>query len=171
MKTIIRGGNEMKKWLFIFTFFTALLFVAGCNSNGVDGNSNDYQVGDESKDQEGSQQDTVSLQLLNDESVGQYLADSKGMTLYYFTADKPGVSSCSGDCLVNWPAFVEQDFEVPEGFNKDDFGTITREDTGEVQVTYKEYPLYYFIKDKAKGDVTGQGINNVWFIVNTDTSF
>ncbi|MEH7308131.1 hypothetical protein V7137_24025, partial [Neobacillus drentensis] len=55
---------------------------------------------------------TSKLQLLADKNIGKYLADSKGMALYYFTKDQPGKSNCSGKCLVNWPAFSAQDFEV-----------------------------------------------------------
>lgn len=115
--------------------------------------------------------ETVSLQLLQDDKVGEYLADTKGMALYYFKKDEPKTSKCSGECLDNWPPFMEKDFDVPEGFEKSDFGTITREDTGAEQVTYKGYPLYYFVKDRNKGDVIGQGVKNVWFLINKDTDF
>ncbi|MDN3017947.1 hypothetical protein PH210_17260 [Paenibacillus sp. BSR1-1] len=111
------------------------------------------------------------LQLLEDAKIGKYLADAKGMTLYYFTKDQPGKSNCSGQCLENWPAFSAKEFKVPAGFSPSDFGTIKREDNGAEQVTYKGYPLYYWIKDKAKGDVTGQGVGNVWYIVNAGTTF
>lgn len=158
----------MKKWMFLVTIFTTVLLVAAC-SGGVNENAQGYNVEEASNNDQENEQETASLQLLDNEKVGQYLADSKGMSLYYFTKDQPGKSNCSGDCLANWPPFVAQEFEVPEGFNKDDFGTIKREDTGEEQVTFKGYPLYYFVNDKAEGDVTGQGINNVWFIVNTET--
>ncbi|PUB10111.1 secreted repeat protein with Y-X4-D motif [Paenisporosarcina sp. OV554] len=93
------------------------------------------------------------------------------MALYYFTKDEPNTTNCSGECLENWPAFYAENLEAPEGFIKDDFGTITREDTGEKQTTYKGYPLYYFVKDEASGDVNGQGVKDVWFIVNSETTF
>ena len=35
-----------------------------------------------------------------------------------------------------------------------------------MQTTFMGYPLYYYIKDKAPGDTTGQGVNSVWFVVN-----
>jgi predicted lipoprotein with Yx(FWY)xxD motif len=41
-------------------------------------------------------------------------------------------------------------------------GSFTRADNG-TQVTYNNMPLYYFIGDKAPGDVTGQGVGNAWF--------
>ncbi|RST73145.1 hypothetical protein D4T97_014600 [Siminovitchia acidinfaciens] len=103
--------------------------------------------------------------------VGEYLADSKGMTLYYFENDEPKKSNCSGECLGNWPAFFAKDFNVPYGFDKKDFGTITREDINAKQVTYKGYPLYYFAKDQQEGDVNGQGVKDAWYIIAKDTEF
>jgi hypothetical protein len=35
-------------------------------------------------------------------------------------------------------------------------------------VTYNHMPLYYWIKDKAPGDTTGQGNNDVWYVVAPD---
>jgi predicted lipoprotein with Yx(FWY)xxD motif len=45
------------------------------------------------------------------------------------------------------------------------FGTTTRTD-GTVQVTYNGWPLYYYEKDKAPGDVTGQDVGGVWYVVS-----
>ena len=36
-------------------------------------------------------------------SLGVVLADSKGMTLYVFDKDTPGVSNCYDKCAANWP--------------------------------------------------------------------
>ncbi|KIV56789.1 hypothetical protein AM501_23500 [Aneurinibacillus migulanus] len=54
---------------------------------------------------------------------------------------------------------------------KEDFATITRKDTGQKQVTYKGYPLYYFANDETKGDVNGQGVKNAWYTVNQKNEF
>ena len=113
----------------------------------------------------------MTLQVLENEEVGEYLADSDGMTLYYFKKDEPNKSNATGEILENWPAFMASDFEVPDGFNRADFGTIMREDNKMEQVTYKDYPLYYFTKDEAKGDVNGEGINDAWYIINAETTF
>jgi len=155
----------MKKRTLFITVFSVFLLLVAC-SNGSKESSQTYGSKTVTTVDQGS-----SLQLLDNANIGKYLADSKGMALYYFTKDQPGKSNCSGQCLVNWPAFSSKDFQVPKGFNKSDFGTIKREDNGVEQVTYKGYPLYYYISDKAKGDVTGQAVGNVWYIVNTKTSF
>jgi len=54
--------------------------------------------------------------------------------------------------------------ELPAGV-PGELGTIARTDGGE-QVTYNDIPLYYYVKDDEAGDVYGQGVGGVWFIVN-----
>ena len=66
------------------------------------------------------------------------------------------MSACTGACLKAWPAFTASSIVVPSAMNASDFGTITRDD-GTMQVTFKGYPLYYWVKDKKRGDVTGAG--------------
>ncbi|MGD2081289.1 MAG: hypothetical protein PVJ36_09200 [Nitrospirota bacterium] len=99
------------------------------------------------------------------EGVGNYLADSKGMTLYYFKSDSPGKSACTGGCLNWWPIFHSEDLQVPEGLDAGDFGAITRGD-GKKQTTFRGYPLYYFGGDSKPGDMKGQGSRGVWFVVD-----
>jgi predicted lipoprotein with Yx(FWY)xxD motif len=103
------------------------------------------------------------LQILEKEGLGKYLADEKGMTLYIFTKDSPGMSACSGPCVEKWPLLQAEKVEAPAGTEAEDFATIYRAD-GQVQTTYKELPLYYFIEDKKAGDVAGQGVGGVWFV-------
>lgn len=160
----------MKKWSFIVSVFAIILLLGACNTEKEESASTPVSKETSSNEKEKKQNDPT-LQLLENEKVGKYLADSNGMALYYFKNDTSEKSNCSGECLKNWPAFTAEKFEVPSGFDKDDFGTITREDTGEEQVTYKGYPLYYFANDKAKGDVNGQGVKDVWYIVNSETTF
>jgi len=104
-----------------------------------------------------------------DTALGKILVDSKGLTVYYFTKDKAGsgTSVCSGDCLVAWPSVVAtSDPPTGEGVTAK-LGTITRDD-GTKQVTVDGLPVYEFQKDKAPGDVTGQGVGKVWYVVAPD---
>ncbi|MEJ2313649.1 MAG: hypothetical protein P8Y85_02495 [Nitrospirota bacterium] len=105
------------------------------------------------------------MMVKSKEGVGDYLADSKGMTLYYFKNDSPGMSACTGGCLNWWPIFHSEDLKVPEGIDAEDFGTMTRED-GKKQTTFRGYPLYYFSGDSEPGDMKGQGSRGVWFMVD-----
>ncbi|EMQ99519.1 COG4315 family predicted lipoprotein [Paeniglutamicibacter gangotriensis] len=43
-------------------------------------------------------------------------------------------------------------------------GTIDSPD-GTKQLTLNGMPLYYFAQDAKPGDVTGQGVNDVWYVV------
>ncbi|MDQ1914562.1 plastocyanin/azurin family copper-binding protein [Paenibacillus sp. GD4] len=97
--------------------------------------------------------------------IGLFLTDSNGLTLYYFDKDTPGVSNCSGQCLVNWPAYYEESLQAPTGVKESDFGVYIRPD-GTKQTTYKGYPLYYFVKDLKRGDTAGHGLNNIWYVVD-----
>ena len=102
--------------------------------------------------------------------LGTFLVGPTGMTLYMFTNDEPGVSNCSGDCLVNWPALTVADAaEIVAGDNvHGELGTITRDDCA-LQVTYNGWPLYYFAKDAARGDTTGQGVGEKWYVIAPET--
>jgi predicted lipoprotein with Yx(FWY)xxD motif len=111
-----------------------------------------------------SAQDDTTVLVSETPELGEFLTDAEGMTLYLFTKDEPGVSNCSGDCLANWPAFTaEEPLTLPEGV-PGTLGTITRDD-GTTQVTYNDWPLYYWVGDQAPGDTTGQGVGDVWFVV------
>lgn len=147
----------MKKAVFTLAMILIIFALAAC------GKSTEVKTEAVQPDQ--------ALQLLKNEKAGEYLADPQGRALYYFKKDEAGKSNCSGDCLANWPAFTQEDFAVPEGFDKKDFDTITREDNGKKQVTYKGFPLYYFAKDQQLGDVNGQGVKAVWFVINSETAF
>ena len=43
--------------------------------------------------------------------------------------------------------------------------TLANPDGKGQQVTYNGWPLYYYVKDKAPGDTTGQGVGGNWFVV------
>ena len=107
---------------------------------------------------------TVLLQNRTD--FGSYLADSKGMTLYYNNKDSAANSTVSGATLATWPIFNAGSFVVPSGLKAEDFGTITRSD-GQKQSSYKGFPLYYYVNDKVSGDATGNGLGGSWFVINT----
>lgn len=102
------------------------------------------------------------------EGVGSYLTDSKGMALYYFTKDSSGKSVCEGDCITKWIVFYDKKIKAPKGVNKKDFGVITRADKKK-QSTFRGMPLYYFFKDAKAGDTNGQGVNNVWYVIDPAT--
>jgi len=109
-------------------------------------------------------QSAATVDIKSKEGVGSYLADSKGMALYYYKMDSAGKSMCAGGCAERWPVFYADKVTVPAGLKAEDFGTITRDD-GKKQTTYKGMPLYYFAGDKNPGDTNGQNVYNVWFVM------
>jgi len=83
------------------------------------------------------------------------LHDAKGMTLYTFAKDAPGVSNCNDNCAKNWPPLMAAADAMPVG----DWTIVTRAD-GTRQWAYKGMPLYGWIKDAKPGDMTGNGVGN-----------
>jgi predicted lipoprotein with Yx(FWY)xxD motif len=88
------------------------------------------------------------------------------MSLYLFTKDSPGTTTCYGNCATAWPPLLTTGKPVAgNGVDVSKFGTITRTD-GTTQVTYNGWPLYYYVKDHQPGDTTGQGVGSVWYLVS-----
>jgi predicted lipoprotein with Yx(FWY)xxD motif len=98
--------------------------------------------------------------------VGQIVVDGKGMSVYYYTKDTKdsGTSACTGGCLTAWPPVTTTSATPSVEGVMGTLGTITTPD-GKKQVTINGMPIYYYAKDKAAGDITGQGVNSVWYLV------
>jgi len=105
--------------------------------------------------------------LNNNSTFGNIITDNEGRTLYFFFSDAGAGSACTGDCLVAWPAFYEDNLTIGAGLNASDFGTITRTD-GNKQSTFKGWPLYYFQSDAKPGDVNGDKVGNLWAVAKAD---
>jgi len=98
-------------------------------------------------------------------TLGTILVDSKGMTLYYFLNDSMNTSACTGSCAALWPPFLTNGTPTTTDMAvTGTLGFITRAD-GSQQVTYNGSPLYYYSGDMTAGDVTGQGLHNLWYVV------
>jgi len=108
-----------------------------------------------------------AIKIQEKEGIGKYLTDTEGKALYWFKKDSPGKSACTGPCLEKWPIYYREAVASPKEIKAEDFGAITRED-GKIQTTFRGYPLYYWINDKQSGDTFGQGVNDVWFVINPD---
>ncbi|KAB0680046.1 COG4315 family predicted lipoprotein [Aureimonas leprariae] len=91
--------------------------------------------------------------------LGPALVDAKGMTLYTFDKDEAGKSACSGKCAANWPPLA-----AAAGAKADGEWSLVSRDDGAMQWAYKGKPLYGWVKDSRPGDVTGDGVNDVWHI-------
>lgn len=103
---------------------------------------------------------------LAETSLGEVLVGPEGMTLYGFTVDDPGVSNCYDECEQVWPP-LDGDTPVGDGLDESLFSTTDRED-GTTQLVIGDWPLYYFAADTAPGDVNGQDVEGVWFVVTAE---
>jgi predicted lipoprotein with Yx(FWY)xxD motif len=91
--------------------------------------------------------------------LGRILVDGRGRTLYLFEKDKHGKSTCTGQCAGFWPPLIASGKPLAgAGAKASLLGTIKRPD-GRLQVTYNHNPLYTFVKDKRKGQTTGEAVN------------
>lgn len=162
------------------------LFLAACGAEGDTGDDlltddetatdeaeapdgaeeTDEDAGAEDADEPAADDAEVALAVA-DSPLGDHLVDGEGNTLYLFTDDSDGTSTCTDGCLEAWPALtVEGDPDWGEGVDGDLVDTIEREDDGSTQVTYDGMPLYTFASDEAPGDVEGQGSGDVWYVVS-----
>jgi len=108
----------------------------------------------------------ATVSLGKNDQLGSFLVDDKGMTLYLFTKDTPNTSNCYDKCATAWPPLLTTGAPAAgEGVDASKLGTTNRTD-GTVQVTYNGWPLYYYEKDKAPGDVVGQDVGGVWYVVS-----
>jgi predicted lipoprotein with Yx(FWY)xxD motif len=101
-------------------------------------------------------------------SVGTYLVDGQGRTLYLFEADKGMSSTCYGACATAWPPITTSGApSAGPGIDASKLGTTRRND-GTLEATYGGHPLYYFRRDAQPGATTGQGINAFgakWYVL------
>lgn len=101
-----------------------------------------------------------------DTDLGSILVDPDGFTLYIFTADSEGESTCYDACADLWPP-VSADTPISSELDASIFGSVTRDD-GTEQLAVNGMPLYLYTPDENPGDTTGQGFNGVWFVVDSD---
>jgi predicted lipoprotein with Yx(FWY)xxD motif len=98
--------------------------------------------------------------------AGRVLASSRGLTLYYYSEDKPhsGTSVCTGACAMAWPPLAAP-VKAPAGIRlPGKIGFITRPN-GVRQVTLNGYPLYFYAGDKAPGQAKGNGVGGSWHVI------
>ncbi|MFQ5968041.1 MAG: hypothetical protein ACE5MI_10575 [Acidimicrobiia bacterium] len=99
-------------------------------------------------------------------SLGEFLVDGDGRTLYVFlNDDQTGESVCIDECEDTWPPLTEE-VTAGTGINGSLLGAGVRTD-GIGQVTYNGWPLYRFSGDSEAGTTNGQGIGQVWYVVDS----
>lgn len=162
-----------------------MLVVAACGGNGTSDTTSPAEPdattteGDSGQEQattstEGPMEDESTTTVAEamdgihvaDSELGEILVDPDGFTLYIFTADTDGESACYDACADLWPP-IPADTPISSDLDQSMFGSTTRTD-GMEQLTVAGMPLYLYTPDTSPGDVTGQGLNDVWFVVDGD---
>jgi len=101
-------------------------------------------------------------------TFGPILVGEGGRTLYAFTKDTDGLSTCVDACANAWPALtVAAGFTPPAGVDPTLVSAVDRAD-GTRQLKVGKWPLYYYSGDGAQGETNGQGVGGVWFVVKAD---
>ena len=107
---------------------------------------------------------TISLATVDE--LGDVIVDAEGFTLYLFTPDGTGPSTCTEGCATAWPpVLVDAAPTGGDGLDATLVGTTERAD-GTTQVTYAGQPLYRFGGDAAAGDANGQEVGDVWYVLD-----
>lgn len=100
------------------------------------------------------------------------MVGTTGNTLYMFEPDKKnGVSTCYDQCAAAWPPLLvgskaELRLLRAQGIDESKVTLIRRADTSQFQVAFDGWPLYYWARDAKPGDTSGQGVNNVWWVMD-----
>lgn len=108
---------------------------------------------------------TASGLHVADTSLGKVLVDAHGLTVYMFTPDSSGKSTCDASCLQYWPPVA------PSKAASTVTGKVATTTTtaGASIATVGGWPLYTFVQDQKPGDVSGEGFSDfggVWYAVS-----
>ncbi|RUT67900.1 hypothetical protein D0817_23830 [Flavobacterium cupreum] len=166
---------KLKQIKFTLITLAATTFFVSCSNDKDNDNNNVTPV-----------QVKPEIALSTSATLGSYLSDKNGRSLYFFATDANGQASCTGGCEALWPAFTVDNLTADKlgtGLTLSDFATITTA-SGKKQITYKGWPLYYYAPvsqgdaygnggtntPEAAGKTTGDGVGGVWFIAKPDYS-
>lgn len=102
--------------------------------------------------------------------LGKILVNSRGFTLYMFTADSSRHDRCVSirGCTGVWPVLGSRRPTAGSGVKASLLGTI-RLPGGVSQVTYAGHPLYTYVADSGPGQTSYVGIKQFggfWYGVN-----
>ena len=101
--------------------------------------------------------------------LGTILVDSRGHTLYLYMFDTNGSSSCTNvdSCYKTWPPLMATGTpHAGRGVDPILLGTVHRIRPAGRQVTYNGHPLYRYSQDTKAGQIKGQGLFSLWYVVS-----
>jgi predicted lipoprotein with Yx(FWY)xxD motif len=102
-------------------------------------------------------------------ALGSILVNASGHTLYLFTSDRGGDSTCYGACAKAWPpVLVGANGQAVGGAQAKLVGRTQRKD-GSFQLTYGNHPLYLFKLDVRASQLNGQdrsAFGGKWYVLS-----
>jgi predicted lipoprotein with Yx(FWY)xxD motif len=152
---------------------TGALVLAACGSSGTSSSSSSgstpsYGAAKPSTSNTSNSSGAASTVGTKTSSLGTFLVDANGRTLYLWDADHGSKSTCSGACAQAWPPLTTTATPKASGAAKASLLGTTKRTDGSREVTYAGHPLYYFAGDTQPGQTTGQGSNGFgapWWVV------
>ena len=106
------------------------LVLAACGGSSYGGN------GSPSTSSTSTPSSATSVISAKSSSLGTFLVDSKGRTLYLWDADRGAMSTCNGECATDWPPLTTKTApKAGAGVKASLLGTSKRSD-GTKEVTY-----------------------------------
>lgn len=138
--------------------------LAGCGSSGSAGSGAPAASSQGTKP---AQADGATLSVVQT-ALGSVVAGPDGRVVYQFDKDTKGAakSVCTGACASVWPAVTVSGTPKAKGISGK-VGTITAAN-GKKQVTLDGWPLYYYAGDSSASDTNGQGIQGIWWVLNSN---
>jgi predicted lipoprotein with Yx(FWY)xxD motif len=142
-----------KRLSIVGVFLAFAIFVAACGTSTNPGTGGTSATATTSTSPAAG---APSVIVRQNPSLGPILTGANGHTLYQFLPEKGGKIVCTGACLTPWPPALSTSAVGGPGVTGK-VAFITRPEGGQ-QLTYNTWPLYYFAKDAAPDQTTGQGI-------------
>lgn len=157
----------MRPKLLLPILLSAGLALAACGSD--DNSSSDTQAEvpaatEAAAVENDASESEATIGVASNATLGDFLVDGQGLTVYLFEKDDGTTTACTGECAVNWPPVIADGTPIAgEGIDAEKLGTADGIEPN--QVTYNGHLLYYFIGDSAAGDTNGVGIP-AWYALD-----
>lgn len=156
--------------LFAAVSAASALALAGCGGGSSSGSGTTSSSAPAAAPASSSASSSSEVETLKTSTVAGHtiVVDGEGKAVYVYTRDNPGAttSACTGGCASLWPEVTSAGAPTLQGVTGK-IGSITGVD-GKQQITVNGMPIYYYAKDTAPGQVNGQGVANVWYVIGAD---
>lgn len=155
-----------RQWLFAIVASVALA-ASGCSYDETDsGTDADNVTARSTSLSPPASADAVLLKTAAS-PVGTLTVDGEGMTVYVYSPNDENAheNSCDENCLRFWPAVTSvTDSPAVEGIDAV-IGTVPGPE-GSFQVTVNGKPVHRYLDDQIPGDMLGQGIASLWYMID-----